>query len=46
MADEKHEHGKMDITEHQKTFDGFMKMSTYVAVGSICLLIFIYMVNG
>ena len=46
MAENKHEHGSMDITEHQKTFDGFMKMATYVAVGSIALLIFIYLVNG
>lgn len=46
MAENKHEHGSMDTTDHQKTFDGFMKMATYVAVGSICLLIFIYMVNG
>jgi hypothetical protein len=46
MAENKHEHGKMDVTEHQKTFDGFIKMSSYVAVGAILLLIFIYAVNG
>ena len=46
MADKKHEHGSMDTTEHQKTFDGFLRMSTYVAAGSLLLLLFIYAVNG
>lgn len=46
MADNKHEHGSMDTTEQQKTFDGFIKLSTYVAGGAIALLIFIYLVNG
>lgn len=38
--------GQMDITEHEKTFDGFVKMSVRVAIGSILLLIFIGLVNG
>ena len=46
MADEKHEHGSMDTTEQEKTFDAFIKFSSYVAAGSVLLLIFIYVVNG
>lgn len=38
--------GQMDITEHEKTFDGFVKMSTRVAVASILIIIFIGLVNG
>lgn len=46
MAEDKHEHGSMDISVQEKTFHGFMKAATYVAVGSILLLLFIYGVNG
>ena len=46
MADSKHEHGSMDVEAQEKTFAGFVKMSSYVAIGSILLLIFIYAVNG
>lgn len=44
MAD--HKHGEMDITDQKKTFDGFVKASTYVAAGAILLIIFIGLVNG
>ncbi len=44
MAD--HEHGKMDTTEHEKTFAGFVRLASYVAVGSLLLLVFIALVNG
>lgn len=44
MAD--HEHGKMDTTTQQKTFDGFMRMVTWGAGISIGVLIFIALVNG
>ena len=43
---EKHEHGSMDTTEQEKTFEGFVKMSTWVAGISIGILIFAYLVNG
>lgn len=36
MADGKHEPGKMDITNQQKTFDGFMR---WVVNGSIVVVI-------
>lgn len=45
MADD-HKHGEMDIREQEKTFGGFIKASTYVAVGSILFLIFLAIVNG
>jgi len=41
-----HKHGEMDISVQEKTFDGFMKMVTRGAIISICLLIFIGLVNG
>ena len=44
MAD--HKHGEMDTTVQQKTFDGFMSIVTKSAIGIICLLIFIALVNG
>lgn len=44
MAD--HEHGKMDITQQQKTFQGFVKMATWVAGLSILVLIFMALVNA
>ncbi len=44
MAD--YEHGKMDITEQEKTFEGFIRVSIWVTVISISTLIFIALVNG
>lgn len=44
MADYKP--GSMDISQHEKTFDGFVKMATRVAIGAILLIIFIGLVNG
>jgi hypothetical protein len=38
MAKE-HEHGSMDITEHEKTFDGFMTVTKWVTISIIVLLI-------
>ncbi|PRY24344.1 aa3 type cytochrome c oxidase subunit IV [Aliiruegeria haliotis] len=46
MADSKYEHGSMDISVQEKTFDGFIRMVTWGAVISILLLIFIGLVNG
>ncbi|MCC5992403.1 MAG: aa3-type cytochrome c oxidase subunit IV [Rhodobacteraceae bacterium] len=37
----KHEHGKMDITEQEKTFDGFMKWLIWGTVFCIVVLIFL-----
>ena len=44
MSDYKH--GEMDTSSQEKAFDGFVKISTRVAVASIVLLIFIALVNG
>ncbi|KZX94727.1 MULTISPECIES: aa3-type cytochrome c oxidase subunit IV [unclassified Sulfitobacter] len=37
MAD--HEHGKMDITTQEKTFDGFMSFVTKTVIAIIVLLV-------
>jgi len=44
MAD--HKHGEMDITEQEKTFEGFIKVSIWVSVISIGALIFLALVNS
>ncbi len=41
-----HKHGEMNIDVQEKTFDGFIKWVTYVAVGCIGVLLFIAAVNG
>jgi hypothetical protein len=38
--------GEMDISVQEKTFNGFISMVTKGAIFSICLLIFIALVNG
>lgn len=46
MAEHDHKHGEMDISVQEKTFEGFIKASTYVAVFSICVLIFLAIFNS
>lgn len=41
-----HEHGKMDITDHEKTFHGFIRFITFGAVAAILVLIFLALVAG
>ncbi|MTH62865.1 aa3-type cytochrome c oxidase subunit IV [Paracoccus shanxieyensis] len=41
-----HKHGEMDITDHQKTFAGFVKVSTYTAIAAIVVLIFMALTNA
>jgi hypothetical protein len=41
MADHQHKQGEMDITEQEKTFAGFMRMS--VNVGIICIAIIVFL---
>ncbi|MHC0054221.1 aa3-type cytochrome c oxidase subunit IV [Actibacterium sp. D379-3] len=41
-----YKHGSMDITEHEKTFEGFIRMATGVAITAIVVLIFMALVNG
>ncbi|MDH3262771.1 MAG: aa3-type cytochrome c oxidase subunit IV [Paracoccaceae bacterium] len=38
--------GEMDIREHEKTFEGFVRWSVRVAVVSICALIFMAIFNS
>lgn len=44
MAD--HIPGKMDIREHEKTFEGFIKVTTWAAIACICVLIFLALVDA
>lgn len=44
MAD--HEHGSMDIKNHEKTFDGFVKFTTYAVIGILVFLVFLAIVGG
>lgn len=39
-------HGTMNTTAQEKTFDGFMKFVTRGAILSICILIFMALVNA
>ena len=41
----KHEHGSMDVTEQEKTFAGFIKVSAWVVYLSIGALIFMEITN-
>ena len=41
-----YKHGSMDITEHEKTFDGFVRWSVRVAAVSIGILIFLAIFNS
>ena len=43
---EKHVHGSMDVTEHEKTFAGMINISKWVVIGSAAFLIFLAIVNG
>ncbi|MCC5957960.1 MAG: aa3-type cytochrome c oxidase subunit IV [Rhodobacteraceae bacterium] len=42
----KHEHGKMDIREQEKTFAGFIRYSVWVTAISIAVLIFLALANS
>ncbi|WP_299840923.1 aa3-type cytochrome c oxidase subunit IV [uncultured Paracoccus sp.] len=41
-----HKHGEMDITQHQKTFAGFVKLSTWVVIISLGVLVFMALTNA
>ena len=44
MAD--HTPGKMDIRDHEKTFEGFIRVTTWAAIVSIGVLIFLALVGA
>ena len=41
-----HKHGEMDISDHEKTFNGFVRFSMNVVIGVIVFLIFLALVNA
>ncbi|WP_294228306.1 aa3-type cytochrome c oxidase subunit IV [uncultured Shimia sp.] len=41
-----HKHGSMNTDVQEKTFEGFIKASTYVACASIGVLIFLAIFNS
>lgn len=41
-----HKHGTMDIRVQEKTFAGFIKMTKWVIGITICILIFMALVNA
>ena len=41
-----HKHGSMDTKVHEKTFESFVKFTTYAVVGILIFLVFLAMVNG
>jgi hypothetical protein len=41
-----HKHGSMDIRGHEKTFAGFIRISTWGAIISIAVLIFMALANA
>ncbi|SIT85797.1 aa3 type cytochrome c oxidase subunit IV [Yoonia rosea] len=42
MAD--HKHGEMDITVQEKTFEGFMNMTTKATIAIVVFLIFLALI--
>ncbi len=49
MADHNHSehvHGSMDIRAQEKTFAGFIRMSIWVAVAAIAVLVFLGLTNA
>lgn len=44
MSDYKH--GTMDITEHEKTFAGFVTFTTRMVIAIIVFLIFLALIGG
>lgn len=41
-----HKHGSMDISDHEKTFNGFMKLATRTTIGILVALVLLTLING
>lgn len=41
MAEQSHDHGKMDITEQEKTFAAFIRFATNATIAIVVVLIFL-----
>lgn len=46
MADQKHEHGSMDIEVQEKTFETFLTWITQGIVVILVSLVLLYLING
>ena len=46
MAEHEHEHGSMDVSSHEATFVGFVRMSVWVIAISLVTLVFLALVNS
>ncbi len=46
MAKNKHEHGSMDVSDHQAVFEGFIRVGTIIGAVSIGVLIFLALFNS
>lgn len=42
----RHDHGTMDVTEHQKTFEGFLTFVKWSIVVIAAVLVFLALVNA
>ena len=40
-----HEHGSMDVSENEKTFNGFIRISIWITVIVILILVFLAIVG-
>ncbi len=41
-----HEHGNMEVEDHEKTFEGFVKIVTWSSILILLFLVFLAIVNG
>ncbi len=41
-----HKHGSMDISGHEKTYNGFVSLVTWGAVACVVILCFLALVNA
>ncbi|MCY4007484.1 MAG: aa3-type cytochrome c oxidase subunit IV [Rhodobacteraceae bacterium] len=41
-----HQHGSMDITQHERAFAGFLRISTRVTIVIIAALVFLAIFNS
>jgi hypothetical protein len=41
MADKDYKHGEMDISEHERTFSGFIRWSVNIAIVCIVIVLFL-----
>jgi hypothetical protein len=41
-----HKHGEMDITDHEKTFEGFIQFFVYLFGTALAILIFLALFNS